>query len=275
MSKPEGIYMCVDYRVTDLATGHLIDDASLKHLTIHYPPLEGGPKVLLGFTGLAKLRDGTPTLQWIRETLRGEAEVIDQSMRHLLARLDRDIARLRVPLIINLLVLEKQRRLLGGFSNVRWTLDGKLGVTSRFTYQMMERADAFLFANGSGAARAVADGHIARLRPHLDVTPRAPMNHMKLLASVNRRVASKEATVSPFCHVSFISGVDRFEQGSQTFIARGESVPFEMPILLGGIDLTDMIRRLSEATAAWRAAPEGTALDVDAGPSDEELRRRQ
>jgi hypothetical protein len=99
MSKPEGIYLSVDYRVTDARTGKLIDDAATKNLTIHYPPLDqGGPKVLLGFTGLAILRDGTPTLTWIRETLRGETEVIDQSMAHLRTRLNRDIAPYRVPL---------------------------------------------------------------------------------------------------------------------------------------------------------------------------------
>src|ERR1700730_17765842 len=120
MSKPEGIYLSVDYRVTDFRTRKLIDDASTKSLTIHYPPLDSdGPKVLLGFSGLATLPDGTPTLTWIRQTLRGESEVIDQSMTHLLERLNRDIAPLRVPLIINLLVLEKDRRLSGGLTNLR------------------------------------------------------------------------------------------------------------------------------------------------------------
>src|SRR5690242_933664 len=108
MSKPEGIYLSVDYRVTDGRTRKRRDDDAIKHLTIHYPPLvnpplNGGPKVLLGFTGLATLPDGTPMLTWIRETLRGEIEVIDQSMAHLRGRLNRDIAPIREPLIINLL----------------------------------------------------------------------------------------------------------------------------------------------------------------------------
>ena len=56
MSKPEGIYLSVDYRVTDSRTRELINDKSIKTLTIHYPPIDdSGPKVLLGFTGLAEL----------------------------------------------------------------------------------------------------------------------------------------------------------------------------------------------------------------------------
>jgi hypothetical protein len=112
MSKPEGIYLSVDYRVTD---GTRTDDTAIKCLTIHYPPLgAGGPKVLLGFTGRAQLPDGTPILTWIRETMRGEEEGPVRSMAHLQARLNRDIAPLGgPPLIVNLLVLERYRRLSG------------------------------------------------------------------------------------------------------------------------------------------------------------------
>ena len=84
MSKPEGIYLSVDYRVTNTRTREIIDNIAIKSLMIHYPPMDnGGPKVLLGWTGLAELPDGTPILTWIRETLRGESEVIDESMKHL------------------------------------------------------------------------------------------------------------------------------------------------------------------------------------------------
>jgi hypothetical protein len=61
MSKAEGIYLSADYRVTDARTGKLIDDASVKHLRVDYPPDQAGPKALMAFTGLARLRDGTPT----------------------------------------------------------------------------------------------------------------------------------------------------------------------------------------------------------------------
>jgi hypothetical protein len=70
MSKPEGIYLSVDYRVTDARTRALIDDESIKSLQINYPPLDaGGPKVLLGFSGLARLRDNTPVFVAIQPEL--------------------------------------------------------------------------------------------------------------------------------------------------------------------------------------------------------------
>jgi hypothetical protein len=81
MSKPDGIYMSTDYRVTDYRTGTLVDDSSVKFLTAHYPPDKTGPKALMGYAGLAVLPDGTKTGDWIRETLRGESEVIDSQWR--------------------------------------------------------------------------------------------------------------------------------------------------------------------------------------------------
>jgi hypothetical protein len=34
MSKAEGVYMSVDYRVTNMRTGQLLDDASVKFLSL-------------------------------------------------------------------------------------------------------------------------------------------------------------------------------------------------------------------------------------------------
>ena len=275
MSKPEGIYLSVDYRVTDARTRKLIDDAATKNLTIHYPPLgQGGPKVLLGFTGLAVLRDGTPTLTWIRETLRGETEVIDQSMAHLRTRLNRDIAPLRVPLMINLLVLEKGRRLFGAFTNLRVTSPGRTSVMPKFEYVMNELNDWVIFANGSGVTRLLADGHFTRLRPHLGVVPRNPMNHMKLLAIINRQVAAKDRSVSPFCNVSFINSDDRFGPAAQSFTERGESVPFEMPFLLAGIDLTDIMRANVLNLRAMQEGRQSDMIERSVDQINEDVKRR-
>ena len=118
MSKDEGVYLSVDYRVTIASTGKVVDDATVKFLTVSYPP-EGGPKALLAYTGVAYLPDGTPVGDWMRETIRGESEVFDVSMARLRHRLDRDIAPMRVPLMINALVVHGDRRYLGGISNLK------------------------------------------------------------------------------------------------------------------------------------------------------------
>lgn len=257
MSKPDGIYMGVDYRVTNALTGTVVDDATVKFLMIHYPPDKGGPKALLAYTGLAILPDGTATGTWIRETLRGETEVFDQSMRHLLSRLDRDVAKVGFPLTINVLVIEGERRLFGGFSNLR--IGGKV---DSFEYVMQELGGPFWFANGSGRARVIADRHHELIETQLAVWPHKPMDHMKLLAAVNRRVAEKVQTVSPWCQVSFIPASGGGPIGHD-FVERGETVPFSMPLLLFGIDLTDMTARFHEDAKALTAGQQPAPVDTD------------
>ena len=275
MSKPEGIYLSVDYRVTNTRTREIINNTAIKSLAIHYPPMDnGGPKVLLAWTGLAELPDGTPILTWIRETLRGESEVIDQSMKHLRKRLNRDIAPYRSPLIINLLVLERYRRLFGGFTNLRNPPPGEDPVMPGFQYIMNQLTAWTIFANGSGAQRLMKDGHFDRLLPHLGVVPREPMNHMKLLAGMNRRVAAKNDTVSPFCQVSFIPSGTRFGPTSHAFTERGETVPFEMPLIIAGIDTTEWTREFRRNSEALFKGEISKMPETSNEKMNEQIKRR-
>jgi hypothetical protein len=266
MSKPEGIYLSVDYRVTNSHTGKKLDDASVKFLTIHYPPEKEGVKALLAYTGIAQLPDGTPVGDWLRETLRGHTEVPDASMQHLRARLNRDLARYRVPLIVNVLAVQGERRFVGGFTNVKSNGD----IVRAFEYVLNERTEPFVFANGSGTARVVADGHLDVLRKQLGVRPRHPHNHMKLLATVNRRVAKVANSVSPHCHVSFINADDRHGPTSEVFIERGESVPFSMPMITWGIDVSYVMEQFMRDIQAGKAPL--SSLDPD--EVNKHLRRR-
>jgi hypothetical protein len=246
MSKAEGIYLSVDYRVTDARTGRKLDDESVKFLIVHYPPQDGGVKALFAYTGIARLPDGTRVGDWIRETLRGESEIPDVSMRHLRERLDRDIAPLKHGLIINILALQGDKRHFGAFTNMK--TDGTL--RDAFDYGMYELAEPIAFCNGSGGARVLADGHIEALNKQRRVLPRRPHDHMNLLASINRKVAQKDSTVSPFCHVAFINGDDRYEPEYKKFLQRGEILPFHAPIMHFGIDfgsLTEMFFGAFEA----------------------------
>ncbi len=273
MSKPEGIYLSADYRAT-ARSGRLVNDASIKFLTVHYPPLGTGPKALFGYTGLAILPDGTPMGTWLRETLRGETQVIDQSMAHLRERLDRDIAPLGCELIVNVLVLEPARRLLGGFTNLKVEGGTKLVLLDSFEYVMRELDEPFWFANGSGALH-IAHRDRELLRTQLAVAPRKPADHMKLLATVNRRAAMRDRNVSPFCQVSFINSDERTSPQSQDFVEKGEEVPFEMPMLVLGVDLTAMARRFDEQSIAFfRGETTSLGPDIDPAAANEELKRR-
>jgi hypothetical protein len=262
MSKAEGVFLSVDYRVTNLRTGSVMDDATVKFLAVHYPP-EGGPKALIAYTGVAYLADGTPVGDWIRETLRGESEVFDLSMAHLRNRLDRDVSPMRVPLIVNAIALHGDRRYFGGMSNVRrsnWT------VMDSFGYVMEELPEPRGFANGSGAETVVAGGHFDLLSSQLPVRPRRIHDHLNLLATINRRVAEVNSSVSPHCHVAFINADDRYGPESHVF-AHGQPVPMTMPILLFGIDLTFMMEHA-------RLRVDGGAEAPDTDEMNRHLQRR-
>jgi hypothetical protein len=252
MSKAEGLYLATDYRVTDARSGKLVDDDAPKHLTIHYPPLDnGGPKALFGYTGIATVRDGTRTGEWLRETLRGESEHFDTSMRHLLDRTNRDFPRAKHPLTFMALVAYGNKRYLGGVTNLERRPDGNVYVRDTFGYSMQELTEPAVFANGSGARHIEPDGHLARLQSQLAVHPRRTMDHMRLLASVNRRVADKDSSVSPFCHVAFVNSDDTTRPQSHAFVEKGENVSFSMPFVLSGVDINDMM-------AAFQARAEAT-----------------
>jgi hypothetical protein len=257
MNKPEGIFMSVDYRITENPSGRVIDDSALKFLHYKYPGAgggfsEGGPEAMFAYTGLAQLPDGTDTHAWLAETLRGETEVIDLSMKHLQERLDRDYAKhlkkLRQMLIINVFVCEGERRLFGGLTNLK--SDGT--ILDSFGYVMRELDEPEIFANGGGAAAVAADSDIQRrLKSQLNVVPRKPRSHMNLLADTNRRVASLNKGVSPHCHVAYLPGDERTKPDAYAFAETGEPVPMAMPFILFGIDLGLISKRFMEDTGAW------------------------
>jgi hypothetical protein len=195
-------------------------------------------------------------------------------MAHLRARLDRDIAPMGLFLIINILVLERERRLFGGLSNVTFNAKTrKLTVQKSFGYSMQELDRPFMFANGSGAAQALANRQLHQIQDQLRVKPRNSADHMNLLAVVNRRVAAKDQAVSPFCHVTFLSGEEGKGAESRVFVEGGESVLFEMPTILSGLDLSGMARRTYEQFERMKRG-EATEAGNDAGFDEEDLKRR-
>lgn len=96
---------------------------------------------------------------------------------------------------------------------------------------------------------------------------------MNLLAAINRKVAANTDTVSPHCHVSYINGDDSTGPTSRAFTQPGESVPFEMPMLLFGIDLTDFTRDFMERSQEFFKM--GKPMDpVDTDAINKGLQRR-
>ncbi len=98
---------------------------------------------------------------------------------------------------------------------------------------------------------------------------------MKLLATINRRVALRTKSVSPYCHVQFVNADDQTHPRSDVFREKGETAPFEMPMLLFGIDLSGMARRFQAASEAFltgEVEDMSGAFDEDA--TKEEVKRR-
>ncbi|HKD32462.1 MAG TPA: hypothetical protein VKB73_03225 [Gaiellaceae bacterium] len=124
-------------------------------------------------------------------------------MEHLRSRLDRDIGPEGHSLIINLLVTEGERRLAGGFTNLARDRAGAIVFGDAFKYALNELDGPRSFASGSGGVTALRERLLEPLESQLEIRPRKPLDHMNLLATVNRRVAAIDRTVSPFCHAIF------------------------------------------------------------------------
>lgn len=271
MSTADGIYVSVDYRVTRGARP--VGDNAIKFLGMQFPPYGSGPRAILAFTGLAVVHDNSAravsTGTWLRETLRGETDTFNDSMAHLRERLNRDVGA-AAGLIVNVVVIHGKRRFVGGLSNLARDKGqtGPYRPRREFAYTLDEITEPFAFANGSGAPTALRDGHFDLMRQQLSVAPRRIRDHMKLLATINRRVAADDASVSPFAQVNFVSGPEPRrgrDNQSMTFAERGESAPFEMPFLLLGLDLTEMTSDFIRQFEAFRDH------DTPLGPTDQAI----
>src|SRR5258708_3131869 len=205
MIRPEGIWQSADNRVT--RDGQLIDDERPKQLHIICPPLPSGPQLLLAFTGLAELFDGSPTIQWARETLRGEQRFIMPMLEHLRDRLSRDVGRSH--LWNNLLLFS------GGIfeGDKRFYVEIRNGEPKtrkpkrEFDFVVCEVTEPIVFIAGSGE-QAVSREDRALLQAQSRIRPAKWEDHLGLLAAVNRRTANTLAkkgqkSVSPWCSASY------------------------------------------------------------------------
>jgi hypothetical protein len=246
MIRPEGIWQSVDRRVTK--AGKVVDDAAPKQLHIKCTPLDAnGPQVMLGFTGLAEMPDGTPTLQWTRETLRGETRTIMATFDHLRDRLTRDLGSSRLwknPLVFSGGIFEGDKRLYAEVRNV----DPKTWqMTRKFEYAIREVTEPMIFVGGSGLS-GVTKEDLDLLVTQARIRPAKWEDHLGLLAAVNRRTAEnmKKKTVSPWCAASFLA---KGKDGVHTkhFGEPGEpAAPPGIPFLLGGIDAFEMTTGLQQ-----------------------------
>jgi hypothetical protein len=174
---------------------------------------------------------------------------------------------------VNLLVVHQDKRYIGGFTNMIRGSKGTTHIGAEFHYGLQELADFGVFVNGSGG-NASGWQHAQRIRRQTGIAPNRPFDYMRLVAQVNRTIAETNRTVSPHCHVSFQTGPGfKFSPQSHAFVQTGESVPYEMPRVLMGIDLGEMTSRFVENIQRQRAGLD-LLPDLPLDQVEVQLRRR-
>jgi hypothetical protein len=139
--------------------------------------------------------------------------------------------------------------------------DGRTGaILNHFDTTAKEITNAgqgFLF----GDPRAVIPSEQTKLMKLATRKPRTPKDFRKLLASINRRIAAGPSgkTVSPGC-VTLPPAGEPVE--SEFHGKTGASKPLIVPMLLFGVDLTEMQRALVQKTASLSSSSNtGDALN--------------
>lgn len=273
MIRPEGIWQSADNRVT--LKGKITNDMSPKQLHIVCPPIPGGPEILMAFTGIAEFPDRTPTMRWIRETLRGETRMIGPMVEHLCSRLTRDIGRSaywRNMLIISCGIFEGDKRFYLEIRN----RDVQTRLPRRtFEYAIAEITEPTVFIGGSGWDW-IAPEDIELLRNQSKIRPAKWEDHLGLLAGVNRRTARKARNVSPWCQTAFLSNETHGAQ-MRRFAKPGEPRGSEgIEMIFAGVDFwelsKDLTRRVQSIQAGGEEGSAAKAETQEAGRSATEGR---
>jgi hypothetical protein len=267
MIRPEGIWQSADHRV--MVGRKPKTNAAPKQLHIVCPPLPGGPQILLAFTGLAELSDGTPMIRWLRETLRGQSRYIMPMFDYLCDRLTRDISNSSyggIALVLSGGIFEGAKRFYVELRNV----DPKTWrVKRQFDYKVVEVTEPTFFIGGSGLV-GIRPEDIELLKEQSKIRPAKWEDHLGLLAGVNRRTAEKlkDQSVSPWCQASFLSSETEGAQFKQ-FSKPGEpSGPVGIPLVNAGIDIFEITNTMAEAMQRSGANEAPSMPDIN-----EELRR--
>lgn len=258
--RPEGIWQSVDYRLSR-SDGSLYDDTTSKQVHYICPPLDRGPHILMAYTGLAILAYGTPTQQWVRETLRGEPMDLITALYHLRDRLNRDVGQSNLwhnRLIFEGGIIDGVHRVHFELSNVN---SATFGTTRNFNLHLGELDRPLAFINGGGReGMSISDRDL--LVAQLNLRPASWNDHLGLLAAINRRTSRTDPSnsVSPWCHVTYI-GPEEVNPRGRIFSEWGEEEPpIEINSIFMGIDSTEIVnaRGLSkpELDAAGRRAIE-------------------
>jgi len=250
MNAPNAICMSVDYRVTDINTGKEVNPFGIKSLVITASTEPGGPKVLLGYSGLAELWGRLQMGHWLRQTLRGASQPLPDLMDLLLRQLNRKIARFNEGVKVSYLTVNGpngEERYYGTFTNENTMPFTKEKIMPQFVHSESRIDTPQIFRSGSGAAAAQAPVYVDMARAHLADPNHSAVEHMTLLADINRGVAEADSTVSPYCFVACVGSDTNWTPHMQVFHEPGETPPpFHAPWIVAGIDVSNPLEQLMQ-----------------------------
>jgi hypothetical protein len=243
-----GAWQASDHRLVEPKTGRIIDDASIKHVSLRCT--DGA--ALLAYAGVGAIDDVTLS-DWIREILRGATGPVEQSVNLLRGAATRDLGPIvkgRFHHMFSIAAFIQRRPWLAQIRNFSCaTGDLLTEPTGVFSTAAQEASNgcAAMF----GAHDRVSASHRDLLRRVCSKRPRSSREFEDLLAAINRRVASITSDVSPHCTTSYIPVAGEPFHG-RFHDAKNSTRTLSVPLLLFGVDVKFMPRLLGKMLASDR-----------------------
>lgn len=232
--RPERAWLCTDKRLSSPDRKY-IDDKNIKILVIHC----SDGTLLVGYTGIAILKDNTKIPDWIRTTVRGEKRTMSDTITHFISRVDRDISNQGHLLFLIVSCSQKSIDLYQITNLENNPLSWSVPPRKNFFIHKIDFPKPFYFAAGSGSSVLTKD-EIKRLQAIIQNKPREPKNFTNLLFIVNERVAKQEAsTVSKSAvAATLVLGGKPVDMSAYKV---DETILKHTPMIIEGIDMTDLL----------------------------------
>jgi hypothetical protein len=239
-----GIWQSADFRGTDPKTGSIVDDYLPKHVALRCT--DGS--ATLAYTGLAAAlvqNERVRISDWIRQILRGESRTVDQSLIYLRERATADLgpicAKHRIAHVFTIGAFLGGHPWLAQIRNFGFP-PAVFGPPVRDFITVAERIDDAGRFVALGTPNVVRPTDLRKLDRVANIKPRQPKELRKLLAAINRRAAATKPNghyVSPHCTTVYLPPAgEPFEH--EIHAATGGSKPIVTPLLVFGIDMTDV-----------------------------------
>jgi len=238
-----GVWQCSDLRLTEWPSGKVVDDYSIKHVTVR--ATDGA--ALVTYTGLGKVR-GNYVSSWLRRTIRGESRTVEETLNLIRDRATSQLGNAAAGLGIH------HTFSVGAFIR-GWP--GAFLITNMDPADPLNRPPLKKFTGTArmihthgpqlmlaGTKGAVTHEDIALLNRIVGRNPKRPLDYRRLMAGVNRRASQQYPLgnlISEACVTSYIPPAgEPFQNETHWWGMTRPKVERVVPMTLFGIDLTEV-----------------------------------